>query len=170
MEWSEEEVETMWKTRPDFAPPPSVIRAIASKAVDLVAARGGTMTIEQANTACDLLTDRWPNVARALRVHISAQGARVAVFEAEKERLLADWREYKAAKDVDGVKDRSAMVTNAVAMAAGKAVVSEAYEHGAEAMRAACLDAFNTICDKYGINEASPMREEGRLAIEGAVP
>lgn len=44
----------------------------------------------------------------------------------------------------------------------------EGFNEGAEAMRTACLLAFiNTICDKYGISEASP-REDGRLAIEGA--
>ena len=43
-------------------------------------------------------------------------------------------------------------------------------EAGAEAMRAACWEAVRGVMQKYGISDASPMRDEMKSAIEGAAP
>jgi hypothetical protein len=46
----------------------------------------------------------------------------------------------------------------------------DAYEAGCDDARAACWGATRDILQKYGISDASPMREEVKAAIEGATP
>lgn len=58
--------------------------AVATRAVELVRARGGTMTADQVHDALDDLGDS--PAQRVLSQHIAAQGATVATLQAENER------------------------------------------------------------------------------------
>jgi chromosome segregation ATPase len=58
---------------------------IAIRAVELVAARGGTMTAEEIVDACK--SPCRPSDTRRLRQHITAQGATVAILQAKVEAL-----------------------------------------------------------------------------------
>lgn len=73
-----------------WAPPAEALRAIMTRAVELVAARGGAMTADHLehtlkNIGNPMMTGEF------LRAHISAQGARLAAAEAERETLRVDW-------------------------------------------------------------------------------
>lgn len=74
MQWSEEDQEQLWRcwTAHDHQDDVKRCHLLATRAVELVAARGGTMTAE-----------RLVDVREPLRHHIAAQGAQNAVLEAE---------------------------------------------------------------------------------------
>jgi hypothetical protein len=79
------------------------VAAIMTHAAELLAARGGTMTAEALDVAIQELVDRAPSLSVDLDRHLSAQGARVAVLEAEnteaRERLEKRTAELKAQRD-----------------------------------------------------------------------
>jgi hypothetical protein len=98
MDWSDEEVEEGCKAFADVNPEGETdlsrreVRAIMTRAVELAAARGGTM--EGGALEGDLLTvasrpEPLPDTATRLRQHIAALGARNAVLEAERDAALA---------------------------------------------------------------------------------
>ena len=93
MDWTDNEVEAMWKTCPEFAPPPTVVRKIATCAVELVQARGGTMTAERIadlRESMASLKQKHPAIAEeigeALR-HTTSQGSTVATLQAKVAEL-----------------------------------------------------------------------------------
>jgi hypothetical protein len=67
--------------------------AIATSAVEIMMARGGTMTVEVLRETFAFIegpgetNGNLPNTGKALRQHIAAQGARVAALEEEVSRL-----------------------------------------------------------------------------------
>ena len=112
MEWSEEEQETLRAAHDEAET--ECARAgievtsrdcqrltamfVASRAVELVAARGGTMTAEEIE---ELDKSGLDEDERAMR-HIAAQGARIAHVEAELkafQRMLAEANNRAAAAD-----------------------------------------------------------------------
>jgi hypothetical protein len=64
-----------------------VLRAIATKAIELATARGGTMTAEALARNLMMLKNSNQRPAIEVEQHISVQGARVAVLEKEKTSL-----------------------------------------------------------------------------------
>lgn len=72
---------------------PDALRRVMTRAVELKAARGGTMTPVDVATALIVVESgehpkNRATAGRAIRGHISAKGARIAVLEAENERCL----------------------------------------------------------------------------------
>lgn len=170
---------------------------IASCAVELVAARGGTMTADEIAVAikaveADLTFDQENYVAAHARAslsgllgHISAQGARLAAAEVELVHAqavnLADLRRHLA--QVDVLKTAGAVLSahvdkTAVEVALDRSTVGEeiavpdadrfAFDEGAEAVRAACLEA---VCEWATREGFGPAQIQGlKAAIEGAAP
>jgi hypothetical protein len=102
MEWSEEEYEQLMEAQgreASAAERRASLEAVASKAVELVAARGGTMTAEDLTEAlqecgkgCRFIPDldgqqAFSEYINSVGQHVAAQGARVAVLEVEKANL-----------------------------------------------------------------------------------
>lgn len=71
------------------------VRAVALLAVELVAARGGTVTAEQVEQCLLAAGVETPEGATDLRQHISAQGARVVVLEAERASRIEHEKEME---------------------------------------------------------------------------
>jgi hypothetical protein len=107
MKWTDKEIEAMWRTCPDFAPPPAVVMKIATCAVELAAARGGTMVPLEREALLDALP--YTDQREAMAGHLAAQGARIAALEA---RIAADALAAKA--NIEGwrdtAKDRAATI------------------------------------------------------------
>jgi hypothetical protein len=95
IEWNEEEIEEGRKAWRAAVPSLDVnhvaLLAAMTRAVELAAARGGTMAPEVIASVLDAI-DRngWPIHSEPLRKHIAAQGARNAVLEAERDALKAE--------------------------------------------------------------------------------
>lgn len=124
-----------------------------------------------ASEAGDLLAT-WGSPADVSRV-LKATGHGAAVATRYPCSATCTHDDARTPGHPERVKDRSAMVTNAVA--AGKAVVSEAYEHGAEAMRAACWRDVAKALEREGYYGAETPAEGTlsfiiKAAIEGATP
>lgn len=78
MKWTYAEKTALLRAHEDDAD--GGVLAVATRAVDLVAARGGTMTAGKLQSALDLID---PLLALRISEHIAALGARLAVVEAE---------------------------------------------------------------------------------------
>jgi len=81
--------------------------------------------------------------------------ARLQRSEKEREQTLADWRAYKAMKDVEGARLTEAADT----------ALTKGYDDGTEAMRAACWEAIQRVCEEQGL---TPFLPRFKVAIEGA--
>lgn len=104
MEWSEEEVnaltETWANTPPEWTTEQDVL-AIATRAVELAAARGGTMTVERrATVMCALHQYELPSwvgtYADELDEHTAAIFARNAVLESQRDSYSKGYQEVSA--------------------------------------------------------------------------
>jgi FtsZ-binding cell division protein ZapB len=93
MDWTEEEVsDAVNRTKGlPYSLAGITVRAIMTRAVELVAARGGTMTAEDVRTTLINLGHGMgkPKTAGLLGDHITVQGATAATLQAENERMKA---------------------------------------------------------------------------------
>lgn len=237
MEWSEEETQELQELQDaaNDATACDKVLAVAARAVELVAARGGEMTADQVHDALDDLGDS--PAQRALGQHIAAQGARIAELEARcaalsvageepiehvnmacgncegvqpescatgnHPMLLSDLEEddqplqegslevvyprsgtcthddAKTPGHSERVKERREAVVATLADARPEtedsaAAIEEgaevnAYDRGAEAMRAACWEAVQEVLQRHGWSE-SGLAIDAKSAIEGATP
>lgn len=85
------------------------LSAVMSYAVELAAARGGTMTAEQLDIAFDDINHRAdnPNAVPHLREHITAQGATVATLQTRVEELEASLRHADVSLNLVGGERRA---------------------------------------------------------------
>jgi chromosome segregation ATPase len=103
--WTAEEESRLMELRPAGMSPEEVL-SIATRAVELVRARGGTMTEERLGLALRILEQGGPAESRARNTemvaqHIAAQGARVAALEPEGARLKPSGQ---VAEDVESIE------------------------------------------------------------------
>jgi hypothetical protein len=103
--WDTNETAALMQLRPAGMAPAELL-AIATRAVELTAARGGAMTAEDiANESIEVGgPGGWPDggmVDRLIRSH-TVQGARIAVLEAEVSRLRASADELQRQRDSRG--------------------------------------------------------------------
>lgn len=169
MKWSKEEaadgVRAYWAGG-EVLPLHVRIQRAMTRAVELAAARGGTMTAEDLLTA-RMNVERWisqsatahPHTSLGeLATHIAAQGARVAVLEAENTRLRASADELQRYKEDMG---KALDSTNAAArelMAERDALKSElatVNEHLA-ALRAGGRAALEQLAHALGWKDGGP--------------
>lgn len=156
MEWSNEEQKSLcgllMRRCPDFGQRGSlgdiVSIEIATRAVELVAARGGTMTAEQLEHTLKNIGNPMTNGA-LLRQHIAAQGARIAELEASAARAIST--------EVGHMSDGE------------RAQYLKGHEDGAEAMRAACLEEVLGQLQVFGMT-GGLFESAVKRAIEGAAP
>lgn len=98
MEWSKEEVKALMECCPAGVSPLEVF-AIATRAVELVAARYRTTTVEEETATLDSIRSMDDHIADAAEAkaleHLAAQGARLAVLEAERDALKAELRQAR---------------------------------------------------------------------------
>lgn len=174
------------------------VMGVATAAVELVAARDGTMTAEgvmdalsELRETVELLGSKDVRETDRLRLwqvghHITAHGARLAVAEADLERVALERdmaRQLHGALILEASAQVSALEKEIAALKAAGAVLSahvdktagvplssvEGFDEGAEAMRAACWEAVQALLQSYGMqgsNWANALRD----AIEGAAP
>lgn len=97
MKWTDEEVArgvaaAINAGLHDLDLPLGVVTGIMTATAELLAARGGTMTAEEVDTALVRLQSQGESRSeRALREHITAQGARIAALDAELEAERQKW-------------------------------------------------------------------------------
>lgn len=170
------------------------IRAIMTRAVELAAARGGTMTADAVRSDLNVMhsaatSTEACNAARArLEDHISAIGARNAVLEDVLTQALTvkdglfdevksvtkdrDW--WRACSEIerkrgDAAEERCAAWKKAPTHPT-EVARREGFNEGAEAMGAACWEAVQAALQRHGWAHADGTWQDVKAAIEGAAP
>lgn len=138
--------------------PPHVVRAIMTRAVELAAARGGTMTAEDLE-AWLVAIERERGSIAPIRQHISALGARNAVLE----DVLTQALTVK-----DGLFDEVKSVTKDRDWWRACSEIERKRGDAAEERRAACLEAVQRVGQTLALGPTE--MEMLKAAIEGAAP
>lgn len=144
--------------------------AAAAKAVELVAARGGTMTEDELSSDLLMITENWRTTGVALREHISAQGARIAAMEKLVSELKQE-RERQSAFAREEIDRRERAEVLAATLRASQSALQEHISdlekslENARKERSEAQNASERVCGALGDERVARKAAEQSLRI-----